>query len=80
MKIFGKKSAKTVLASLSHDGVDQLCDLIIARLEERTQTVLASQAEGRGSEELASIKLNICLFCYLNAQTDGLFDVHKKAR
>ncbi len=50
MKIFGKKSAKRLLASLSHDGVDQLCDLIIARLEERTQRGLASQAEGRGFE------------------------------
>ena len=50
MKIFGKKSAKRLLASLSHDGVDQLCDLIIARLEERTQTVLASQARRRGFE------------------------------
>jgi len=47
MKIFGRKSAKRVFASLSPDGVDQLCDLIIARLEERTQMALASQARRR---------------------------------
>ena len=58
MKIFGKKSAKRVLASLSHDGVDQLCDLIIARLEERTQRVLASQARSRGFESHHPLHFN----------------------
>ncbi len=50
MNIFKRNSAKRRLASLSPDGVDQLCDLIIARLEERTQTTITSQARRRGFE------------------------------
>ena len=46
-----------VLAFLSPEGLEQLCDLIIAKLEGRNPRVLSSQARRRGFE---SPQVRIC--------------------
>jgi hypothetical protein len=43
---------KRGLASLSPEGLEQLCDLIISRLEGRSSQGQASQARRRGFESL----------------------------
>jgi len=45
-----KSGQKGDPASLFPEGIDQLCDLIISRLEEKWNWGPASQAEGRGFE------------------------------
>ena len=57
MKYDNLNHAKGALASLPPESVDQLCDLIISKLEERTVRVLASQAEGRGFEPRLPLQL-----------------------
>jgi len=44
------KKLEEVLASLSPESVDQLCEIVIAKLEGRNKGVLASQARRRGFE------------------------------
>ena len=45
-----REQPKGGLASLSPEAVDQLCDLVIAKLEGRDQWGLASQVRRRGFE------------------------------
>ena len=46
----GKSNVEGVLASLSPESMDQLCDMIIAKLAEKGLGMYVSQAKSRGFE------------------------------
>ena len=45
-----KSNVEGVLASLSPESTDQLCDMIVAKLAKRDLGMSVSQAKGRGFE------------------------------